>query len=171
MNEDKLGGYSTTKNNVLGSYGVGPCWCGESYFVDPNDGLARVVSSGSNHVEVWKLQTSPKPTLTRVAQSNAIVTGQSGGFFTSVSSNGNSNPIIWALSRPVSANSTSSVLHAFNPEAAGGMTQIFRYVTGPWPYYNGDLNQVPVVANGKVYVATYKELQIFGLKPAKQGSK
>ncbi|HZW92554.1 MAG TPA: hypothetical protein VFF64_06245 [Candidatus Eremiobacteraceae bacterium] len=172
MNEDKLGGYSTTKNNVLGSYGVGPCWCGESYFVDPNDGLARVVSSGSNHVEVWKLQTSPKATLTRVAQSNAIVTGQSGGFFTSVSSNGNSNPIIWALSRPVSAKLTSTVLHAFNPEAVGGMTQIFRYVTGPWPYYSGDLNQVPVVANGKVYVATYKELQIFGLKPAaKQGSK
>ena len=52
------------------------------------------------------------------------------------------------------------------------MTQIFRYVTGSWPYYNGNLNQVPVVANGKVYVATYKELQIFGLKPAaKQGSK
>jgi hypothetical protein len=172
MNEDKLGGYSTTKNNVLGSYGVGPCWCGESYFVDPNDGLARVVSSGSNHVEVWKLQTSPKPALTRVAQSNAIVTGQSGGFFTSVSSNGNSNPIIWALSRPVSAKSTSTLLHAFNPEAVGGMTQIFRYVTGPWPYFMGDLNQVPVVANGKVYVATYKELQIFGLKPpAKQGSK
>lgn len=172
MNEDSLGGYSTTKNNVLGSYGVGPCWCGESYFVDPNDGLARVVSSGSNHVEVWKLQTTPKPTLTRVAQSNAIVTGQNGGFFTSVSSNGNSNPIIWALSRPVSAKLTSTVLHAFNPEATGGMTQIFRYVTGPWPYYIGDLNQVPVVANGKVYVATYKELQIFGLKPPpKQGSK
>jgi hypothetical protein len=171
MNEDKLGGYSTTKNNVLGSYGVGPCWCGESYFVDPNDGLARVVSSGSNHVEVWKLQTSPKVTLTRVAQSNAIVTGQNGGFFTSVSSNGNANPLIWALSRPISS-TTNSVLHAFNPESAGGMIQIFRYVAGPWPYYQGDLNQVPVVANGKVYVATYKELQIFGLKPPrKQGSK
>jgi hypothetical protein len=172
MNENKLGGYSTTKNNVLGSYGIGVCWCGESYFVDPNDGAARVVSSGSNHVEVWKLQSSPAPKLTRVAQSNAIVAGQDGGFFTSVSSNGNSNLIIWALSRPLPQAPNNTVLHAFNPESVGGMTQIFRFVAGPWPSLHANMNQVPVVANGKVYVATNKELQILGLKqPTKQGSK
>src|ERR1700733_5159743 len=172
MNEDKLGGYSTAKNHVLGSYGIGPCWCGESYFVDPNDGAARVVSSGSNHVEVWKLQTSPPPALTRIAQSTPIVASQDGGLFTSVSSNGNSNPIIWALSRPISASSNNIVLHAYNPEMGSTMTQIFRSNAGPWPYLQGNSNQVPVVANGKVYVASYKELQIFGLKPpAKQGSK
>jgi len=46
MNEDDLGGYSQTKHNVLGTYNVGPCWCGQSYFVDASDGLARVVSRG-----------------------------------------------------------------------------------------------------------------------------
>ena len=46
MNEDDLGGYSRTKHNVLGTYNVGPCWCGQSYFVDASDGLARVVSRG-----------------------------------------------------------------------------------------------------------------------------
>src|SRR5258708_8671860 len=30
MNEDNLGGYSTTKNNVLRTYAVGSCWCGQS---------------------------------------------------------------------------------------------------------------------------------------------
>ena len=39
MNEDNLGGYSTTKNNVFGTYSIGGCWCGESYFVDPSDGV------------------------------------------------------------------------------------------------------------------------------------
>ncbi len=39
MNEDSLGGYSPKKNNVLGTYSVGPCWCGQSYYVDPTDGL------------------------------------------------------------------------------------------------------------------------------------
>jgi hypothetical protein len=64
------------------------------------------------------------------------------------------------------------VLHAFNPESVGGMTQIFRFVAGPWPSLHANMNQVPVVANGKVYVATNKELQILGLKqPTKQGSK
>lgn len=172
MNEDSLGGYSPTKNHVLGSYGIGHCWCGESYFVDPTDGVARVVSSGSNHVEVWKLQTSPKPALTKTSQSNPIVAGQDGGMFTSVSSNGNSNPIIWALSRPISAASNNLVLHAFNPDSGSTMTQIFRHAAGAWTSPMGNSNQVPVVANGKVYVASSKELQIFGLKPqSKQDGK
>ncbi len=46
MNEDALGGYSTTTNNVLGTYAINACWCGQSYFVDPADGLGRVVTSG-----------------------------------------------------------------------------------------------------------------------------
>jgi hypothetical protein len=170
MNEDDLGGYSTTKNNVLGAYVVGGCWCGESYFVDPNDGAARVVSSGGNQVLVWKVQTSPSTTLSNVARSATITTGQNGGFFTSVSSNGNSNPIIWALSRPVSQNVNSIVLYAFNPESSSTMQQLFRGKAGFWPNVGGDSNQVPTVANGKVYVASYQQLQIFGLKP-KQGSK
>ena len=48
MNEDKLGGYSTVKNNVIAIYSIGKCWCGQSYFVDPTDGLGRVVSSGGH---------------------------------------------------------------------------------------------------------------------------
>ncbi|MGA2019123.1 MAG: hypothetical protein ABSH02_00935 [Candidatus Sulfotelmatobacter sp.] len=169
MNEDDLGGYSTTGNNVLGTYQVGGCWCGESYFVDPTDGAARIVSSGGNQVKVWKLQTSPKPKLTEVAQSPALRGGQSGGFFTSVSSNGNASPIIWALTRPQSQSSNAVGLYAFNPESGGTtLATLFHANAGAWPNYNGDSNQVPVVANGKVYVASNKQLQIFGLLPQKK---
>jgi len=56
MNEDSLGGYSPSTNNVLGSYVVGGCWCGPSYFVDPTDGLGRVVSSGGKSITIWKVQ-------------------------------------------------------------------------------------------------------------------
>jgi hypothetical protein len=171
MNEDNLGGYSTTKNNVLGSYSIGGCWCGESYFLDPSDGAARVVSSGGKGIGVWKLLTSPTPKLAVVARSAAIATGQNGGFFTSVSSNGNSNPIIWALSRPLSQGSTGILLYAFNPESGSTMTQLFRSQAGAWPNFFGDSNQLPVVANGKVYVATNKQLQIFGLMATKPHSK
>ena len=58
MNADHLGGYSPTQNNVLGTYSIGGCWCGQSYFVDP-DGTGRVVSSGGNSLGLWKVQTSP----------------------------------------------------------------------------------------------------------------
>ena len=99
MNEDDLGGFSTQTNNVLGTYAIGPCWCGESYFVDPTDNAARVVSSGGTNIIVWKLLTSPTPSLTEVTSSPKLNTVGT-GFFTSVSSNGTANPIIWALSRP-----------------------------------------------------------------------
>jgi hypothetical protein len=168
MNEDDLGGYSTTGNNVLSTYQIGGCWCGESYFVDPTDGMARVVSSGGNVVDVWKLETSPTPSLTNVTHSQGLITGQNGGFFTSVSSNGTANPIIWALARPTSQKPPSMLLYAFNPDSGKTlMTQLFKTVGGSWPNQGGDSNQVPMIANGMVYVASFKELKIFGLKPAK----
>ena len=167
MNEDNLGGYSAAGNNVLGTYQIGGCWCGESYYVD-DDGIGRVVSSGGRKVEVWKLATSPTPSLTLVKESPTLSTGQSGGFFTSVSSNGKNNAIIWALSRPLSKTSPGITLYAFNPDSTGKtMATLFSGAAGTWPNYYGDSNQVPVVANGMVYVASYKQLDIFGLIQAK----
>jgi hypothetical protein len=165
MNEDHLGGYSTTKNNVLGTYNIGGCWCGESYFLDPKDGLARVVSSGGNQIDVWKLLTSASPKLMPVSRSAAIANGQDPGFFTSVSSNGKTNPIIWALSRPLSSQNNGISLYAFNPESGtASMAPLFRGSAGAWPNTGGNSNLVPVVANGKVYVGSNKQLRIFGLK-------
>jgi hypothetical protein len=165
MNEDNLGGHST-RNKVLGSYSIGPCWCGESYFVDPKDGAARVVSSGGKNVKVWKLHTSP-PSLSVVSSTAAIPSGQNPGFFTSVSSNGNTNPILWALTRPSSPANPAIYLYAFNPEVSGTtLKQIFRVAAGAWPNPSNDSNQVPVVANGEVFVASSRQLQIFGLHAA-----
>ena len=165
MNEDSLGGYSPRKNNVLGSYNVGGCWCGQSYFVDPTDGLARVVSSGGTQVEIWKLQTSPTPKLSPVSRSASVANGQDPGFFTSVSSNGTATPIIWAVSRPLSGKNNGISLYAFNPETGtASMTALFRGAAGAWPNTGGNSNLVPVVANGKVYVGSNKQLRIFGLK-------
>ncbi len=164
MNADNLGGYSPHKNNVLGTYSVGACWCGPSYYVDPSDGVARVVSSGGRQVKVWKLQTSPKVALTKVAVSPGVGGGQDPGFFTTISSNGNASPIIWALARPPNAGKPLIHLFAFNPESGGTtMKQLFKGTAGTWPNLGGDANLVPVVANGLVFVASNQQLQIFGL--------
>jgi hypothetical protein len=165
MNEDNLGGYSSKGNNVLGTYPIGGCWCGPSYFVDPADSVARVVSSGGSTVEVWKLQTSPTPALRPVAQSIALPGGQNPGFFTSISSNGTSNAIIWALSHPVSSNIPAINLYAFNPDSGTRLLKpIFQARAGAWPNFLGNSNLVPVVANGEVFVASHDQLWIFGLK-------
>jgi hypothetical protein len=123
---------------------------------------------------VWKLQTSPNPKLTGVARSPALRSGyQDPGFFTSVSSSGNANPIVWAISRPVSQQSDGIALYGFNPETGKAMTELFHAAAGAWPNVNGNANLVPVVANGKVYVASYKQLRIFGLtqQAVKQAAK
>jgi hypothetical protein len=166
MDEDDLGGYSPIENNVLGTYQVGGCWCGQSYYVDPADGLGRVVSSGGNSVEVWKVQTSPTAALTNVTNAGISSSGvQDPGFFTSISSNGTAGPIIWALSRPATNNNGAPIsLYAFNPESGGStMTQLFQATAGSWPNTGGNANLVPVVANGLVFVASNQQLQIFGL--------
>ena len=165
MNEDHLGGFAP-HNHVLGSYNVGPCWCGESYFVDPKDGAPRIVSSGGKTIQVWKLKTSPRPALSLVGSSGSIGGGQTPGFFTAVSSNGTTNAIIWALSHPA-ANSTIT-LYAFNPDLGGtSIRRLFKASAGSWPNPPNNSNQVPVIALGQVFVASSQQLQIFGLKPGR----
>jgi len=173
MNEDNLGGYSPTKNNVLGTYSVGGCWCGESYFVDPSDGVGRVVSSGNTQVMVWKVETSPTVALKKVAESpQGPGTAQDPGFFTTISSSGTSNPIIWALSRPPNSSGKPIQLIALNPESGGSsMKVLFGKTAGSWPNLTGNANLVPVVANGQVFVASYKQLRIFGLTGGKEKKK
>ena len=170
MNEDDLGGFSPTINNVLGTYSIGNCWCGESYYVDPSDGLGRVVSSGgagnpasSNTLGIWKVSTTPSASLSKVSSSGVGYSVQAPGFFTSISSNGTAKPIIWALDRPLGGSNPISLL-AFDPESgATRPTQLLSINAGSWPNVNGNANLVPVVANGQVFVATNKQLQIFGL--------
>jgi hypothetical protein len=170
MNEGSLGGYSTTTNNVIGTYSVGGCWCGESYFVD-SDGIARVVSSGNSTIQVWKLATSPQVSLTNTTSGSIAGSIQDPGFFTSISSNGTSNPIIWALSRPNGNSGAPISLYAFNPDSAGGnMTNLFTSTAGNWPNTGGNSNLVPVVADGQVFVASNKQLQIFGLTGVPAGT-
>ncbi len=166
MNEDNLGGYSPTQNNVLGTYAVGGCWCGQSYYVDPVDGAGRVVSSGGHSVGVWRVQTSPTAGLSKVATSEAFAGAQDPGFFTTISSNGTANPIIWVLTRPVNKYAPSIYLYALNPDTGKKQTtlkKLFGKAAGTWPNTGGNSNLIPVVANGQVFVASYKELQIFGL--------
>ena len=168
MNEDNLGGFSTTTNNVLGTYPIGGCWCGPSYFVDPSDGLGRVVTSGGYNVIVFKVEGSKKKTvLSQVSTSPTIAGANSLGFFTSISSDRTANPIIWAVSHP-SVTGGPIYLYAFNPESVSGgtMQQLLMIQAGVGNSVKGNSNLVPVVANGEVFVASDGLLEIFGITPA-----
>ena len=139
------------------------CWCGPSYF-HGSDGIGRVVSSAGASVQTWQIQTSPAPALVSEGTGAVQQSGQDPGFFTAVSSHSGYLPsaIIWAVARATSS-SAPVMLYAFAAVPSGGtLKQLYSAAAGTWPNTGGDANIVPVVANGKVYVAAYKSLTIFG---------
>jgi hypothetical protein len=142
---------------------LGGCWCGPSYFIGP-DHVRRIVTSQGTTINTWQLILSPSPHLVQEGAVD-ITTGQDPGFFTVVSSNGvqAGTGIIWAVGRP--SGSTSVNLFAFAATASGGTYKpLFSSPAGSWPNTGGNANIVPVVANGKVYVASYQALTIFGVR-------
>ena len=165
LDRQNLGGFTSGgPNKVLGTFNIGGCWCGESYYFG-SDGAGHVVSSGGNQVITWKVQITPTPTLAKQHTSPALSSGQDPGFMTSVSSNGTAagTTIVWAVGKPIDSSPANVTLYAI--DASNG-TVLFSDKAGTWPNVNGGANIVPVVANGKVYVASFKQLAIFGLGPA-----
>jgi len=145
----------------FGAYPIGGCWCGPSYFQD-SDTVGRIVTSGNNSVEVWAVEGTKTPILTRKAQFNGIAGAQDPGFLTSVSSNGTTagTAIVWAVGRPTNDDPAYISLYAVNPDNG---KELFSETAGAWPNVNGNANLVPVVDNGLVYVASDQMLAIFGL--------
>jgi hypothetical protein len=150
-----VGGALRPDNDVLGTYSIGNCYCGPSFF-EGSDGTPRIVSSGDNEIIIWKVQTDPAPALVQEHMPTTVA-GAGSGFFTSVSSNGllPATAIIWAV------HDLPPTLSAFN--AATG-EEIHSWVAGSWHQWLGRHTIVPVVANGRVYVASDHQLAIFGLE-------
>ncbi|HEY8031410.1 MAG TPA: hypothetical protein VIF02_03250 [Methylocella sp.] len=177
LNRNNLGGFTPGgPDKVLDTKTIGPCWCGPSYFTG-SDGIGRVVSSGCSgctttsgatlaQITVWKVQTSPTVAFVQEGAALPVASGQDGGTFTAVSSNGTmaGTTVIWATGEPVDSNPAAVNLYAFGAAPSGGtLPLLYSSRAGSWPFTGANANIVPVVANGKVYVASNKQLTIFGL--------
>jgi outer membrane protein assembly factor BamB len=159
-------------DKVVGTFTIGTCFCGQSYFLG-SDGVGRIVSDGGNRIIIWRVQTSPTTTL---VQENVAprFPSQNNGSFTTISSNGPSSPaapaIIWSVERPGKGKAlTARTLYAFNAATGAVLTSIPNAAV--WSQLTANANIVPVVANGKVYVASDKLLNIFGLSSAASPAK
>jgi hypothetical protein len=88
----------------------------------------------------------------------------------SVSSNGSTNGIVWAIERVDSLNlapgDLPAILYAYN--ATDVSTMLYNSAQQVSRDQGGCANkfQVPTIANGKVYVATQSQLDVYGLLPA-----
>jgi len=194
VDRDHLGGQAggtpaastTISGKTVPAPVIDDCHCAESYFRG-SDGFGRVVSSGDSGLTIWKVSTSPPALSKESAPGVPVISGvvQDHSFFTSVSSNESAagSAIVWAVRRPVMELQHSSnpktppwmapvvTLFAIDPAGSGPAAMLSQLSAGVWKKLGGNANIVPVVANGKVYVATYKQLAIFGLEAPAGASK
>jgi len=171
MNRDSLGGYTPGgPDNVLQTITQGYCWCGPAYFVG-SDSKPYVLTGGQNGISSWQLQTSPSAKL--VAKSTTGFGPNDGlpdygGAIPVVSSNGTTpgTAIAWFVQKPQTSSDSDpgTPISLMAYDASNLATQLFTAQAGTWTHaVNSNANAVPTVANGKVYVASNKQIQIFGL--------
>jgi outer membrane protein assembly factor BamB len=80
----------------------------------------------------------------------------------SVSSQGTSNGIVWALERPNPV--AAAILHAYDATNLG--TELWNTNNNAADHAGVDVKfTVPTIANGKVYVGTATEISVYGLSP------
>jgi hypothetical protein len=90
----------------------------------------------------------------------------------SVSSNGTSNGVLWAIERPAIVDNEKAtvpaVLHAY--PATNVSTELYNSNMNPSRDQAGYATKFlpPVIVNGKVYVGTQTELDVYGLCPCPQ---
>jgi hypothetical protein len=81
-----------------------------------------------------------------------------------ISSNGTNNAILWLIDSSGAATGTPAILRAYDPNNLSN--EIYNSPTAPSsPDAAGPAVKftVPTVANGKVYVGTQTELDVYGL--------
>jgi len=78
----------------------------------------------------------------------------------SISANGNTNGIVWAVE-----NSSPAVLHAFDAANLQELYNSNQAANGRDHFGNGNKFITPLVANGKVYIGTPGAVAVFGLLP------
>ena len=171
LNQEDLGEYNTTQDlaveEVIGS--VQGYWSSPAYWQGEN--AANVYSAGINgpgkgdYLKMFTLDNGLLPTTPTAESTNLFPSGAT----PSISANGNQDGIVWAVERPeslgVQPGIGPAVLYAYD---ATDLTMLYSSNSA---LHNdvardrgGCANKfaVPTIANGKVYVGTQNELDVFG---------
>ena len=164
LDQDSLGGYTTGgPNRDLAEESIGGCWCGPSYFAVKKT-HQRIVASGGGTLTIWDVKHSRHNVHLRLIGAASLPSGQDPGFFTTVSSTKSGrNAIVWALARPQYVPGPLTLVALAAQTNGSQLRTLYQAPAGYWAAANANANVVPVVANGKAYVASYQQLEIFGL--------
>jgi Bacterial lectin len=166
LNRENLGGLHSTDQILFEANTGGGIWGGPAYFVD-SSGAQKIVYGGSPTLNAYTLKTASGYGLTLTSQTGVgALEHRNSGVTPIVSSNGTQagTAVVWAIKTPSgSINGTGTItLYAFNGANLG--TTLFTASAGRWTG-NGDTGGAmitPLVANGRVYLATDGVVTVFG---------
>ena len=167
LNRDNLGKYIRTPVADAGAvqvipdgsdalFGGGDYWKGNLYVQETGDYLKQYV---------LKDGTAPNPPILSADEFPSYPY-----FVPSVSANGNSNGVLWIVHRQVTGEPcipSSAILYAFDASDVGNELYNSCGPTNSQRDQAGGVVKfvVPTVANGKVYVGTRMEVDVYGLLP------
>ena len=154
LNRDSMGKFSATANNI---YQEIDGQLGSSEFGKPSY-FNNTVYFGAvgDHLKAFPI-SGAKLALTPSSQSTATFAYP--GTTPTISANGATNGIVWAVE-----NGATAVLHAY--DAANLTSELYNSnQAGSRDQFAGNKFITPMVANGKVFVGTPNSVAVFGLLP------
>ncbi len=162
LDRDNLGGYNnggTTDNTlesiinqIAGVFSTPAYWNENVYYWSIDDWMAQF-SFTNGLMNTW------------YAPNHTTETQTFPGATPSISANGTTNAIVWAIDASAFGSSGNAILQAHEATAVGTTLYSSANNSADNP---GVANKytVPTIANGKVYVGTYGQLSVYGLKTA-----
>ncbi len=157
VDRTNMGKWNSTSNNNLNAYQVltgalnGGEWAMPAYF-----NFTLYYGGVSEPLQAFAFSQAK---LGAMPTSSSSETYGYPGTSPSISANGTSNAIVWA----VQANGSAGVLHAY--DATNLATELYNSSTVPADSFSDNKFITPTISNGKVYVGTPSSVAVFGLKP------
>jgi len=155
VNRDSMGKFSPNNNNIyqeLAGALPGGVWAMPAYF---NNTI--YYGSVGSPIQAFTI-TNAKLSMSATEQ-----TANSFGYpgaSPSISANGMSNGIVWAVE-----NINPAILHAYNAATLGELYNSNQGGSGRDQFGTGNKFITPMIANGKVFVGTQNGVAVFGLLP------
>ncbi len=167
LNRDDLGGLHPTDQVPWTANTANGIWGGPAYYVD-GAGHQKILYGGTPTLNAYTLNTGASDSLSETSHTivGALETRNS-GVTPVVSSNGTQpgSAVVWAIkTADNNSGATAITLYAFDGANLG--RTLFATTAGRWTS-NGDTGGAmitPLVANGRVYLATDSIVTIYGTK-------
>lgn len=155
VNRDNMGKFSSGNSAIyqeLAGALPGGVWAMPAYF-------NNVVYYGSvgSPIQAFTINSAMLSTSAAFQTSNSF---EYPGTTPSISANGTSNGIVWAVE-----NSNPAILHAYNATNLNELYNSNQASGGRDQFGNGNKFMAPMIANGKVFVGTPNGVAVFGLLP------